>query len=125
MTRNIYLGGDIFRPIGAPNLAEFERHAGELWQEVQTTDFPFRSKLITKEIKRTRPDLIGLQEVALWRRGPQGVKDGAATPATRVVYDFLAILRRQLQAAGLRYRVAVSSARRTSRRRSTPATTSG
>ena len=61
MTRNIYLGGDIFRPIGAPDLAEFQRRAGELWREVQTTDFPFRSKLITREIKRTRPDLIGLQ----------------------------------------------------------------
>ena len=25
MTRNIYLGGNIFRPIGAPDLAKFER----------------------------------------------------------------------------------------------------
>ena len=107
MTRNIYLGGDIFRPIGAPDLAEFERRTGELWREVQTTDFPFRSRLIAREIKRTRPDLIGLQEVALWRRGPQNLKDGAATPATRVVYDFLRILRRALKRADLRYRVAV------------------
>jgi endonuclease/exonuclease/phosphatase family metal-dependent hydrolase len=107
MTRNIYLGGDIFRPIGAPNLAEFERRAGELWQEVHATDFPYRSRLIAREIKRTRPDLIGLQEVALWRRGPQGLKDGSATPATRVVYDFLRIMRRALKRVGLRYRVAV------------------
>jgi hypothetical protein len=107
MTRNIYLGGDVFRPNGAPTLSEVERRAGELWQEVRTTDFPFRSRLITREIKRTRPDLIGRQEVALWRRGPQGVKDGSATPSTRVVYDFLGILRRRLKRAGLHYRVAV------------------
>ena len=107
MSRNIYLGGDIFRPIGAPNLAEFERQAGLLWAEVQQTNFPFRSKLLAREIQRERPDLIGLQEVALWRRGPQGVKDGATTPATRVVYDFLAILQRRLRQRGLKYRVAV------------------
>ena len=28
---------------------------------------------------------MGLQEVALWRRGPDGVTDGEATPATTVV----------------------------------------
>ena len=107
MSRNIYLGGDIFRPIGAPNLAEFERQAGLLWQEVRQTNFPFRSKLLAREVQREQPDLIGLQEVALWRRGPQGLKDGATTPARRVVYDFLAILRRQLRRLGLNYRVAV------------------
>jgi endonuclease/exonuclease/phosphatase family metal-dependent hydrolase len=106
MTRNIYLGGNIFRPIGAPDLAEFERRAGELWTEVQGTDFPTRSKLLAREIKQTKPDLIGMQEVAVWRRGPDGVKDGATTPATRVVYDFLATLRRDLGRRGLRYSVA-------------------
>jgi endonuclease/exonuclease/phosphatase family metal-dependent hydrolase len=105
MTRNIYLGGNIFRPIGAPDLAEFERRAGELWAEVQSTDFRVRSKLIAREIKRTRPDLIGMQEVAIWRRGPDGVKDGPTTPATQVVYDFLRTLRRDLGRLGLEYSV--------------------
>jgi hypothetical protein len=105
MTRNIYLGGNIFRPIGAPDLAEFERRAGELWAEVQSTDFPVRSKLIAREIKRTKPDLIGMQEVAIWRRGPDAVKDGPTTPATQVVYDFLRTLRRDLGRLGLKYSV--------------------
>jgi len=108
MTRNIYLGGNIFRPIGAPDIAEFERRAGELWAEVQSTDFVgTRAALLAREIRRTKPDLIGLQEVALWRRGPDGVKDGAATPATQVVYDFLKTFRQRLARLGLRYRVAV------------------
>jgi endonuclease/exonuclease/phosphatase family metal-dependent hydrolase len=106
MTRNIYLGGNIFHPIGSATREEFERKAGELWAEVQKTNFPARAKLLAKEVKQTRPDLIGLQEVALWRRGPDGLKDGATTPATQEVYDFLAILRRELKRAGLRYAVA-------------------
>jgi endonuclease/exonuclease/phosphatase family metal-dependent hydrolase len=105
MTRNIYLGGDIFRPIPAQTREEFERLAGELWTEVQGTDFPTRARLLAGEIKRTKPDLIGLQEVAVWRRGPDGVKDGAATPSTQVVYDFLRTLRAELKRLGLRYSV--------------------
>jgi endonuclease/exonuclease/phosphatase family metal-dependent hydrolase len=108
MTRNIYLGGDIFRPIGSQDIAEFERRAGELWAEVQSTDFVgTRAALLAREIRRTKPDLIGLQEVALWRRGPDGVKDGATTPATQVVYDWLKTFRRRLARLGLRYGVAV------------------
>jgi endonuclease/exonuclease/phosphatase family metal-dependent hydrolase len=103
MTRNIYLGGNIFRPIGAPDLPTFQRLGGELWAEVQGTDFPTRSKLLAREVRRTKPDLIGLQEVALWRRGPDGVTDGAVTPSTQVVYDFLKTLRADLKRLGLRY----------------------
>jgi endonuclease/exonuclease/phosphatase family metal-dependent hydrolase len=107
MTRNIYLGGNIFGPLAATTREEFERLAGALWAEVQHTNFPARAKLLAGEVKRTKPDLIGLQEVALWRRGPDGVKDGATTPATQVVYDFLATLNRELKRAGLNYAVAV------------------
>ncbi|MEA2331492.1 MAG: hypothetical protein QOH58_1630 [Thermoleophilaceae bacterium] len=105
MTRNIYLGGDIFRPIGSQSIAEFEQKAGLLWAEVQGTDIATRAKLLAREVKRTKPDLIGLQEVAIWRRGPDGLKDGATTPSTQVVYDFLAIYRRELKRLGLRYSV--------------------
>ena len=46
-----------------------------------------------------------MQEVALWRRGADGLKDGPATPSTAVVYDFLRSLRSELRRAGQRYRV--------------------
>ena len=108
MTRNIYLGGNIFRVVGASDIADFERRAGELWAEVQSTDFVgTRAALIAREIRRTRPDLIGLQEVAVWRRSPNGVKDGDATLSTQVVYDFLKTLRQRMARLGLRYAVAV------------------
>jgi|SRR5215210_6004163 len=102
MTRNVYLGGNIALPIGATSRADFEQKTTQLWQQVQTTNFPARAKLLAREIRSTRPDVIGMQEVALWRRGPDGVKDGAATPATTKVYDFLATLRAEL---GARYRL--------------------
>jgi endonuclease/exonuclease/phosphatase family metal-dependent hydrolase len=92
MTRNVYLGGNIALPIGATTREDFEQKTTQLWQEVQATDFPARAKLLAREIRRTKPDVIGLQEVAQWRRGPDGVKDGAATPATTLVYDFVGSL---------------------------------
>jgi len=108
MTRNIYLGGNIFHPIGEQDPAAFQRKTGELWAEVQKTDFPgTRARLLAREVKRGKPDVIGLQEVAIWRRGPDGITDGATTPATTVVYDFLRSYRRQLKRLGLRYTVAV------------------
>ena len=105
MTRNIYLGGNIFLPLQGRTRPEFEQKAGELWDQVKSTNFPARSKLLAREIKKHKPDLVGLQEVALWRRGPNGVKDGAATPSTQVVYDFKKTLLAALKKAGLKYRV--------------------
>jgi endonuclease/exonuclease/phosphatase family metal-dependent hydrolase len=105
MTRNVYLGGNIAGPIPAPTRDEFEQKATTLWQAVAATDFPARARLLAREVKRTKPDVIGMQEVALWRRGADGIKDGTTTPATAVVYDFLKSLRSELKRAGQRYRV--------------------
>ena len=102
MTRNIYLGADIARPIGSATREEFEQNNQIVWDTVVKTNFPARAKLLAKEIRATKPDLIGLQEVALWRKGP---KDNPA-PATDVAYDFLRTLRKEIKAAGLTYRVA-------------------
>ena len=108
MTRNIYLGGNIFLPIGAPDRATFESKTQELWEQIQFTNFQARAKLLANEVAKTKPDLIGLQEVATWYRSPTGVKDGSATPSTQVVYDFQKTLNAALKAKGLKYRVAVS-----------------
>lgn len=107
MTRNIYLGGNIFLPIGAPDRATFEARTQELWNQVRYTDFPARAKLLANEVKKTNPDLIGFQEVAKWRRSHTGVKDGSATPSTIVVYDFLKSLEKEFKAKKLHYRPAV------------------
>lgn len=107
MTRNVYVGADPARPVlGARTRADFERLNTQLWRTVRRTNFRARARLLAREIKQTRPDLIGMQEVAIWRRGERGVTDGPATPARFVVYDFRRILQHELRRAGLRYAVA-------------------
>lgn len=106
MTRNLYLGTDLIRIATAPTPAEFEARATAGFEQVQATNFPARARLIAKEIRRTGPDVIGLQEAALWRTGP---KDGAATRATEVEYDYVEILIRALGRIGLDYEVAHST----------------
>jgi endonuclease/exonuclease/phosphatase family metal-dependent hydrolase len=112
MTRNIYLGGDINRPIRAA-LNRTGRHGvlalghanHELRETVDRTDFATRSKLLAEEIAATRPDLVGLQEVALWRHGPMQLDQIGRPDATVVDYDFLAILLADLAARGVRYEI--------------------
>jgi endonuclease/exonuclease/phosphatase family metal-dependent hydrolase len=67
---------------------------------------------LAREIKASKADLVGLQEVALWRK--QTPSDGGAPPisplagatlATAVEQDFLAILRKEL---GSSYKVVVA-----------------
>ena len=77
MTRNVYLGGDINRPVVAARgksageaLAALGQANEQLRAIVDQTDFRVRSRLLAAEIAAARPDLVGLQEVALWRKGP-------------------------------------------------------
>jgi endonuclease/exonuclease/phosphatase family metal-dependent hydrolase len=101
MTRNLYLGANIDRPLtatqgktGLDALVAFGNENRVLRAIVDQTSFPTRSKLLAKEILDRRPDLVGLQEVALWRRGPydlNAVLTGRPS-ATQVDYDFLKTL---------------------------------
>lgn len=103
MTRNLYLGTDLIKIATASPLSAFEAATSAGWADVQATNFPERAKLIAGEIRTHKPDLIGLQEVALWREGP---KNGVLYDATTVKQDFLAILRAELRKRKLSYRVA-------------------
>jgi hypothetical protein len=112
MTRNLYLGGDINRPIRAAfGLSGQEEvlalgHANyELREVVDRTDFRARSKLLAAEIAAEEPDLVGLQEVALWRHGPMQLDHIGRPDAIEVDYDFLAILLADLANRGVRYEV--------------------
>lgn len=106
MSRNLYLGADLTPIIAAPNAPAAYRAAGDVWEHVEDMNFPARAKLLAAEINASKPHLIGLQEVSLWRRGQFGAPDGPATPATEVVYDYLDTLRHQLDRLGLDYRIA-------------------
>ena len=112
MTRNIYLGGNINRPIraaldrtGREGVLALGHANHELREVVTRTDFTTRSKLLADEIAATRPDLIGLQEVALWRHGPMQLDQVGRPNATQVDYDFLAILLADLANRGVAYEI--------------------
>lgn len=117
MTRNVYLGADIQRPIqatvGLTGAAAFVAlgNANHLTRSIaDRTNFPRRSQLLADEIAVVKPDLIGLQEVALWRHGPlelPGAGSPGALNATTVDYDFLQILLRDLRAEGVPYKAVV------------------
>ena len=68
MTRNIFLGADLGPAIEADSIPEAIDGAGEIWNEFQATKFPERAKPLAREIATNKPDLVGLQEVALWRK---------------------------------------------------------
>ncbi|MFA9400577.1 MAG: hypothetical protein ACERKT_05645, partial [Acidobacteriota bacterium] len=90
MTRNLYLGTDLTPAIEAPGFPEFIAENGQLLRNVDTNDFATRSKGLSDEILSKSPDLIGLQEVALWRTGPtdlQAPLTGVYTAST-VHVDF-------------------------------------
>src|SRR3954452_21301836 len=106
MSRNLYLGADIITAATAKDREDLEQRSTALFGVVQQTNFPVRAKAIAKEIATNKPDLVGLQEVAQWRRTPDGVTNDAKD-ATVNVYDFLALLQSALKARGASYRPAV------------------
>jgi endonuclease/exonuclease/phosphatase family metal-dependent hydrolase len=86
MTRNLYLGADLAPVIAAENTEQVVTASGAILRDVIANDFPTRAKGLANEIRRTKPDLVGLQEVALWQTTP-------ITPAGKALtIDYLNLL---------------------------------
>jgi endonuclease/exonuclease/phosphatase family metal-dependent hydrolase len=108
MTRNVYLGASLTPAIGAPTLPALVAATGQILREVTHNDFPTRAEGLAQEILEKKPDLIGLQEVALWRTAPvnfQVLADGPS--ATTVRYDYLEELLGHLNQHKQEYEVVV------------------
>jgi endonuclease/exonuclease/phosphatase family metal-dependent hydrolase len=96
MTRNLYLGADLSPVLAATTPEAFVAAATGVWAMVNANDFSVRVAAIADEIARTRPDVIGLQEVYLWETlGSDGQFHAA--------YDYLALLLAALADRGLVY----------------------
>jgi endonuclease/exonuclease/phosphatase family metal-dependent hydrolase len=107
MTRNLYLGADLTPGLDATSLPALNDATGEIFNQVKENNFPVRAKGLAQEILRTRPDLVGLQEAALWRTESTCkyfVPPGPYT-ATHVVYDYIKLLLGQLNNGKQRYRL--------------------
>ena len=109
MTRNLYLGADLSAGTSATSLQQLVDGAGQILNQVDQNDFKVRSQGLAQEILNQNPDLVGLQEAALWRKAPctDNPLDFTATQV-RPGGDFLGLLMNQLNKDGPRYRVAVA-----------------
>jgi endonuclease/exonuclease/phosphatase family metal-dependent hydrolase len=80
----------------------------EDWTHVLANDLSTRAGALADEIATARPDVVGLQEVTLWRE--QTPADLAPVPDARtVVLDALAVLQRALARRGTPYTAAAVS----------------
>ena len=108
MTRNVYLGADIFRLTQAASPQEIPVIATQIFGTMQANNFPARAGALAAEIEATNPHLVGLQETELYRiQDPSDYVTGnTSVNATDVFIDFLAVLQDSLAARGLDYTVA-------------------
>ena len=108
MSRNLYLGAELGGAIGAVMSGDPDAIVTEVtlaWADVAATDFATRAEALADEIAAARPDVVGLQEAALWRTQSPSDAFTAPTPATTVAFDFVEMLRAALAARGLAYDV--------------------
>jgi endonuclease/exonuclease/phosphatase family metal-dependent hydrolase len=106
MTRNLYLGADLGPGMNAKSLQELVNGAGQILDQVDLNNFPVRAKGLAREIRTAGPDVVGLQEAALWRTQPCD-KNPLPPSATATRYDYIASLLREVNRGKRLYRVAV------------------
>jgi endonuclease/exonuclease/phosphatase family metal-dependent hydrolase len=107
MTRNLYLGAELDPVIAAAlggDVMTFVNATTTAWNAVQANRFDLRAEALADEILTHLPDLVGLQEVSLWRvQSPGDFAAGNPVAATTVAVDYLALLLAELSERGLTY----------------------
>ena len=104
MTRNMYVGTDVDRAIETSDPNQIPFIVGELWELLLANDYGERARAIAAEIAASRPHVVGLQEVSLFRT--QTPADFQLN-ATDVAIDFIPTLLGELAALGAAYELAV------------------
>lgn len=97
MTRNVYLGADVSAALSL--IPSMPAAAQSLWDQMRATDISSRASALAREIVASRPDVLGMQEVATWE-----CRVGFA--GSKVVFDFARLILDATSAAGLPYVVA-------------------
>jgi endonuclease/exonuclease/phosphatase family metal-dependent hydrolase len=107
-TYNLYLGADLMPLLTTVgDRADVEAAVARTFEAVRATDPHARADAVAAELAALAPDVVTLQEVALWRT--QTPADGSATPAETVAYDFLRDLLDALARRSLLYTEAVTA----------------
>jgi endonuclease/exonuclease/phosphatase family metal-dependent hydrolase len=106
MTRNLYLGADIFKVVEAaqndPRTIPYV--VADVFQTVQDTNFYDRAEAIADEVLKTKPHVIGIQEASTYYiQTPGDFLAGNPVQADTVVIDFYTVLNEALEARGLYY----------------------
>lgn len=110
MTRNMYIGTDLAGLFAAQSLPQFVVAAGQAFTKVQASDPPARIRAMAREIDKTDPEIVGLQEVALFQTDTEPpILDGPATPANTTAFDFLQMLLDALAERRAHYTVLTTS----------------
>jgi endonuclease/exonuclease/phosphatase family metal-dependent hydrolase len=102
MTYNLFQGTELTEAARATTPAQFLAAVGQDYGQVQRTDFAQRAQAIAAEAQSAAPDLIGLQEAALWQTGAPSASFPPPPPST-VSFDFVKLLVDALKARGLDY----------------------
>lgn len=108
MTRNIFLGADLGPAFRATDARSFIEANGDILRQVAATNMPTRSRGLAKEIRQAKPDIVGLQEAALWRTGKVDLNAALKQEpiATKVYQDFIDLVMKRLNRKKKLYRVA-------------------
>ncbi len=106
MTYNVYLGTNLDPIMEATTEADFLTAAYLAYAELQQTNFPQRAGKIADQIAAVQPDIVGLDEVALW--SVSAPYDPVAQQGAPFVtqYDFLTLVIDSLKARHLHYAAA-------------------
>lgn len=102
MTYNLFQGSELSDAISATSPAQLLAAVATDYGEVVATNFSERAAAIAAEVRTAGPDLIGLQEAALWKTGAPSATFPPPAPTT-VSYDFVAILEQALNDLDLHY----------------------
>jgi hypothetical protein len=73
MTQSMGAGTDFGYLTGVSALAEFLNGAYFTYLEINASNIAPRAAQLASEITLNHPALVGLQEVTLWRKGPQAL----------------------------------------------------
>ena len=121
MTRNLYLGADLSPALQASNINQAVDAGGQIVNQVHATRFPsVRAAALAAEIKKRKPDIVGLQEAAWWRTGPTdplaAVNGPKATETDPAGGDFLTDLLNAINAKGKKASAAKKGKKKTKKK---------